>query len=189
MLHKFNVMNRFSGDLQFTATIDCDEDALPRIKLGLAVKWAYNSGAVLSGAVLSGAVLSGADLRGADLRGADLSLIGIPVIPALDSKILAAIESGGGKLNMNKWHTCKTTHCRAGWAITIAGDAGAELEKKIGPAGAGALTYAASYPGQRIPNFYASDDDALADIKARAATDVVSHHDFDLNEFDESDVE
>jgi hypothetical protein len=90
----------------------------------------------------------------------------------LDSKILAAIESGG-KLNMNKWHTCKTTHCRAGWAITIAGDAGAELEKKLGSAGAGALIYAASYPGQSIPNFYANDEDALADIKARAASDVV----------------
>jgi len=33
---KFNVLNRFSGDLQFTAEIDCREDAPSRIKLGLA---------------------------------------------------------------------------------------------------------------------------------------------------------
>jgi hypothetical protein len=72
-LLKFNVMNRFSGDLQFTAHIDCAEDALPSVKLGLAVKWALVSGADLSGANLSGADLSRANLSGADLSGANLS--------------------------------------------------------------------------------------------------------------------
>ena len=212
-LIKFNILNRWSGDIQFTAEIDCDESASPRIKLGLSVKWAYLRGAdlrdaYLRGADLRGAVLRGADLRGAYLRGADLrdavlcgaylrgaylrgavlcgadlrgavltllsdaDLRGAPVIPALDSKILAAIEDGG-KLDMSTWHQCKTTHCRAGWAITLAGGAGRELEIKYGSAGAGALIYAASYPNERIPNFYASDEDALADIKARAATDPV----------------
>ena len=97
-LLKFNVLNRFSGAIQFTAEIDCAKDATPSIKMGLAVKWAiesradlsradlsgadlsgaYLSGANLSranlsGAYLSGAYLSGADLSGADLSGADLS--------------------------------------------------------------------------------------------------------------------
>ena len=82
-LLKFNVMNRLSGEVQFTAEIDCAEDALPSIKLGLAVKWAIASranlsranlyGANLSGADLSRANLYGADLSGADLSGADLS--------------------------------------------------------------------------------------------------------------------
>jgi uncharacterized protein YjbI with pentapeptide repeats len=79
---QFGIRNRWTGALQFSADIACDEDTPPRIKIGLAVKWAYKSGADLSGAdlrgadlrdaVLSGAVLSGADLRGADLRGAVL---------------------------------------------------------------------------------------------------------------------
>ena len=45
---------------------------LPRVKLGLAVKWARENGADLRGADLRGAYLRGADLRGADLRGAYL---------------------------------------------------------------------------------------------------------------------
>ena len=70
---KFPVLNRWTGAIQFAAEIDCVESDLPRVKLGLAVKWAYRSGAVLSDADLSGADLSDADLSGADLSGAVLS--------------------------------------------------------------------------------------------------------------------
>jgi hypothetical protein len=70
---KLDVLNRFSGKVQFTAEIDCAEDAAVSVKLGLAVRWAFKSGAYLSGAYLSGADLRGADLRGAYLSGADLS--------------------------------------------------------------------------------------------------------------------
>ena len=74
----FEVRNRFSGEIQFTAQIECSAEALPSIKLGLAVKWAVKnradlSGANLSRADLSGAYLSRADLSGANLSGADLS--------------------------------------------------------------------------------------------------------------------
>ena len=139
------------------------------------------SGADLSGANLSGADLSGADLRranlsGADLSGADLSganlsgadLDAIPIVPSIDAAILAAIEAGGA-LEMGQWHTCQTTHCRAGWAITLAGEDGAKLEASIGSAAAGSLIYAASRPGKRVPDFYASNDDAMDDIRASAA--------------------
>ena len=70
---KFDIMNRFSGDVQFTAEIDCLEDASRSYKIGLAVKRAIKSGANLSGADLSGAHLSRADLSGANLSGANLS--------------------------------------------------------------------------------------------------------------------
>jgi hypothetical protein len=70
---KFDILNRWSGKIQFTAEIECDETASTRVKIGLAVKWAYKSGTVLRDAVLRGAVLRGAVLRGADLSGADLS--------------------------------------------------------------------------------------------------------------------
>ena len=70
---------------------------------------------------------------------------------------------------MSDWHTCKTTHCRAGWAVTLAGEAGATLEAKVGPAVAGTLIYAASRPGKPIPDFYCGDEAAMADLRASAA--------------------
>jgi hypothetical protein len=47
---KFDVTNRFSGQVQFTAEIDCDESTSRSIKLGLAVRWAVKAGADLVGA-------------------------------------------------------------------------------------------------------------------------------------------
>ena len=70
---KFSVLNRFTGAVQFEAAIDCAKSSPTSVKLGLAVKWAYKSGANLSGANLSGAYLSGAYLSGANLSGANLS--------------------------------------------------------------------------------------------------------------------
>lgn len=69
---KFDVENRFSGALQFTAEIDCDEDAALSIKIGLAVKWGLKNNANLRHANLRGASLEFADLRGADLERANL---------------------------------------------------------------------------------------------------------------------
>jgi hypothetical protein len=130
------------------------------------------SGADLSGANLSEADLSEADLIGANLSGANLSrTLGLPLapaIPSIDSAILAALEAGGA-LDMRRWHTCATTHCRAGWAIALAGDAGRDLESQFGPGTAGALIYAASRPGIPVPNFFANNDGALTDMRTFAA--------------------
>ncbi|MCA0276301.1 MAG: pentapeptide repeat-containing protein [Proteobacteria bacterium] len=80
---KFDILNRFTGSVQFTAEIDCSENAERSVKIGLAVRWGLKSRADLSRANLSGADLSRADLSradlsranlyGADLSGADLS--------------------------------------------------------------------------------------------------------------------
>ena len=70
-IEKFEVRNRWSGDVQFTAAIKVTPDMGPRVKLGLAIKWEQKSGANLGGADLRGAYLGGANLRGAYLRGAD----------------------------------------------------------------------------------------------------------------------
>ena len=69
----YKIINRFTGEVQFTAEIECAPDASPSIKLGLAVKFAIKSRADLSGADLSRADLSEANLSGADLSGANLS--------------------------------------------------------------------------------------------------------------------
>ena len=70
---QFQIRNLFTGDVQFTAGIEADENTPLSIKIGLAVRWAYKTGADLSGADLSGANLRSANLRSADLSGADLS--------------------------------------------------------------------------------------------------------------------
>ena len=55
---KFDILNRFSGKAQFTAEIDCSEDTVRSIKIGLAVRWALKNDAYLGGANLRGADLS-----------------------------------------------------------------------------------------------------------------------------------
>jgi hypothetical protein len=70
---RFDVKNRFTGAVQFTAEIVCAESAPLRVKRRLAVLWAIRNGADLRGANLRGVNLRGANLRGADLSGADLS--------------------------------------------------------------------------------------------------------------------
>ena len=59
---QLEIKNRWSDDVQFVAEIDCDKDAALSLKVGLAVKWAFKSGANLCDA----------NLRDANLRGADL---------------------------------------------------------------------------------------------------------------------
>ena len=51
----------------------------------------------------------------------------VPKIENIDKAIYEACSQPNA-LNMNDWHTCETTHCRAGWVVTLAGQAGKELE-------------------------------------------------------------
>ena len=159
---KFDILNRWSGKVQFTVEIDCSEDASYSIKLGLAVLVRYKSGADLRDADLSDADLRGAVLRGADLRDA-------PKIPDIHKAVYAA-ASQPGALDMSTWHRpCGTTHCRAGWVVTLAGEAGAALEFAMGTAAAAAVIYLASDPKlAKIPNFYADNETALAEMKQLA---------------------
>ena len=109
-LLNFNVLNRFSGEVQFTAEIDCADDTATSIKIGLAVKWAIKSRADLSGANLSGANLSGADLSGADLSraylsGADLS--GADLSRAKDAEFAIASTRILPDGDLIGWKKCK----------------------------------------------------------------------------------
>jgi uncharacterized protein YjbI with pentapeptide repeats len=133
-------------------------------------------GANLRDADLSNANLVGADLRDANLGGANLGGIPdwVPRVSNLHSRMLAAIEADPEVLDMSTWHgtitdghACTTTHCRAGFAIHFAGDAGRVLEGALGPAVAGALISLASCPqlAGKVPDFYADNETALADIR------------------------
>ena len=124
---KFDVTNRWTGNVQFTAEIECRTAASVAVKLGLAVKWAVKTGADLKGADLKGAYLKGAYLKGAYWGEP-------PVIENIHQAVYAA-ASKEGALDMGNWHQdghCGTTHCRAGWVTHLAGEAGKELEDQIG---------------------------------------------------------
>jgi hypothetical protein len=90
-----------------------------------------------------------------------LTELEVPIVEGLDQKVCAAAEAG--KRNMRQWH-CGTTHCRAGWAITLAGEAGTKLENVLGSEAAGRLIYEAS-TGRVAPDFHASNEAAIADIR------------------------
>ena len=142
-------------------------------------------GATLRGADLRGADLTDVDLRDVDLRGAnlrdvdlrDVDLRDVPSVPNIHQVIYAA-ASAPGALNMSSWH-CGTTHCRAGWVITIAGEAGKALEDKIGTPAAAMAIYMASdmerWKTERLPNFYCDNEKALADMKRMAQEEAAGN--------------
>lgn len=136
----------------------------------------------LRGANLRSADMRWADLQWTDLEGADLSradlteanLTGanfgeeVPIIENIHQKVYEA-ASQEAALDMKNWHTCDTTHCRAGWVVTLAGEAGKALEDKYGTPKAASLIYAKSDPNiGKMPNFYCYNETALDDMKARA---------------------
>ena len=142
---QFEIKNRWSGKVQFAANIECSADASFGVKVGLAVVWARNSGANLGGA---------------------------PVIPDIHKAVYAA-ASQDGALDMSQWHnSCGTAHCRAGWVVTLAGEAGKALEERIGTPAAATMIYLSSDTKMgKFPDFYCNNETALADMKQRAHGD------------------
>ena len=71
---------------------------------------------------------------------------------------------------MDTWHTCENTHCRAGWAVTLAGAEGRTLESFYNTELAAMLIYDASAPDFKInpARFYDDNEAALADMKKLA---------------------
>ena len=141
---------------------------------GAYLRGADLSGADLSGAHLRGAYLSGADLRGAYFRDANLSGADLRDAPEclkikdIHKKVYEA-ASKKNALDMDDWHTCETTHCRAGWVTHLAGDAGRVLEWQVGTPAAAAIIYMISDPElERIPDFYCTNEVALENMKRLA---------------------
>lgn len=177
--------------------VEIPDDTEPKWRMRAAVVAAIKAKTNLTRANLTGADLTGADLTRANLTGANLTdanltdanltgaympdaympgatkdPIAVPVIEHIDAQILRALDAGG-TLDMSSWHdhACKTTHCRAGWAITLAGADGKALEGRFGPHRAGSMIYRASRPGKYVPHFFATSERALSDIRECAAAD------------------
>jgi hypothetical protein len=94
----------------------------------------------------------------------------IPVIENIHKRIYEAVSQPDA-LNMGYWHTCETTHCRAGWAVHLAGPAGYELEKKTSTVFAAMQIYKASGYLISPVRFYESNEVALADMKKLAGVE------------------
>ena len=72
---KFDILDRFTGEVKFTADIECSDDESTSIKLRLAVAFAIKNKIDLRYADLRYANLRSADLSYADLRYADLRIL------------------------------------------------------------------------------------------------------------------
>ena len=68
---------------------------------------------------------------------------------------------------MRDWHTCETTHCRAGWVVHLAGEAGKALEQHTTTEFAAMQIYHKSNPDVPVSpvRFYESNEVAMADMK------------------------
>lgn len=95
------------------------------------------------------------------------SPIPVPKIENIDKVVYEAC-SAPNALDMQDWHTCETTHCRAGWVVTLAGQAGKELEVFYGTALAALLIYKESGSPIHPTRFFDSNEDATLDMKKRA---------------------
>jgi hypothetical protein len=89
-----------------------------------------------------------------------------PVIENIHNKIYEAVTARPDALDMSTWHTCDTTHCRAGWVVHLAGEAGAKLERQTSTLFAAMQIYKASSPIEISPvRFYEDNATALEDMK------------------------
>ena len=92
----------------------------------------------------------------------------IPKVPDIDKRLYAA-ASAPEALEMYSFHTCEQTHCRAGWIVTLAGEAGKRLEQFHNTELAAMLIYRESTGRNISPcRFYDTNEVALADMKRLA---------------------
>ena len=124
---------------------------------------AYLTGANLTGADLTGANLRRADLTGADLTGASMpSILNFTPNPSLLQEIAEKVLSAPSALNMDRWHTCDTTHCLAGWAVMLHPD-GKRLEENSSTYLAGRLLLG----DEAAKMFFASNEAAIKWLKEK----------------------
>ena len=96
-----------------------------------------------------------------------------PIIQNIHQQVLAVATQKSDSLNMSKWHTCDTTHCRAGWVVFLAGEEGKKLEEKTSTLFTAMQIYKKSSPIRVSPTrFFETNDEALADMKRCAEEEI-----------------
>ena len=98
----------------------------------------------------------------------------MPKIEDIHAKIFEAVSQPNA-LHMGSWHSCNTTHCRAGWVVHLAGEAGYALERFHNTALAAQLIYRESGYEISPARFYESNEVAMEDMRklADAASEQV----------------
>ena len=91
----------------------------------------------------------------------------VPVVADIHRRVYEA-ASHPGAFDMQAWHTCDTTHCRAGWVIHLAGDEGYALAKKTDPVFAAMQIYKASGYEISPVRFFDTNEAALEDMRKLA---------------------
>lgn len=96
----------------------------------------------------------------------------VPIIENIHQRILEAVSKDNA-LEMETWHTCETTHCRAGWVVHLAGPEGYALEKKTTTEFAAMQIYHKSCPDVPVSPvaFYKKNKEAMHDIHSCAEAD------------------
>lgn len=143
------------------------------------LRWADLRRANLRFARLTGAMLVEANLQDADLRGAEMSncelsgarlggsmLLEVEAKPDLVSRIYRVVKDQPERLDMTTWHTCDTTHCLAGWAVSLHPQ-GESLVSKLTIDPAAAIIFNACCG--EVPNFYSSKRAAMQWLERVAA--------------------
>ena len=95
----------------------------------------------------------------------------IPVIPDIHKRIYEAASRKGNTLDMSTWHTCETTHCRAGWVVHEAGNAGYALEAQTSTLFAAMQIYKNSGYEISPVRFFDTSSEAMADMKRLAESE------------------
>lgn len=101
--------------------------------------------------------------------------------PMICTKILAAVQAEPKSFDMTAWHSiitdehdrdCGTTHCLGGWAVELA-PCGRDLEAKLGEeTGLAALQILIASGVTEVPDFYATEDQALAWLKRQSEREL-----------------
>lgn len=98
-----------------------------------------------------------------------------PRIENIHQKVYEAASSKPEALNMSDRHTCHTTHCRAGWVVFLAGNAGKKLELHTSTLFSALQIYNASSSIEVSPvRFYEDSVTVLEDMKRCAELEALA---------------
>lgn len=132
-----------------------------------AYAYALTSANVLASAYAYALTNASASANAYDIATVDyiISLLGDDLVayPNIDKLVLNAIKKEGNSLNMSSWHSCETTHCRAGWEVVIT-EQGRELEKYFGTCMAATIIHKKS-TGKTV-DYYATKDEVMLDLRS-----------------------
>ena len=89
-----------------------------------------------------------------------------PIVENIHQKVYDAANAPDA-LDMNTFHSCGTKHCRAGWALHLAGEQGYKLEAHTDSVFAAMMIFKTSSPNVPVSpvRFFEDNATALEDMR------------------------